>query len=92
MVELFPTVEEICANLSQLKWALNSNREHVRYVCKVFNIPDLYYRHRLNINTGQWIPIKANIIEMNQICSTIINECEMIRINIHHLVKEIYFH
>ncbi|KAH7642623.1 hypothetical protein HUG17_5670 [Dermatophagoides farinae] len=93
LIELFPFFKEICTNLGQLIWALNSNKEHIRYVCKVFALPEYYFRctSSTSLYGGEFIPIKAIIIQMNRNCLMTIHECETIRMNIHHMVKEIYF-
>ena len=91
IVELFDFIKEICTNLGQLIWALNSNREHIRYVCKVFNVPDLFFHQSIINGECGWISIKLQIIEMNYHCSKMIVECQRICQNIHHMVREIYF-
>lgn len=35
-------VKSLAIGLEQIIWALNSNKEHIKYIVKVFTVPDKY--------------------------------------------------
>ena len=46
------SLKHISSSLGQLVWALNSNKEHVKYVAKVFALPETYHRREKNLGGG----------------------------------------
>lgn len=46
------SLKHVSSSLGQLVWALNSNKEHVKYVAKVFALPETYHREKKSLGGG----------------------------------------
>ena len=87
LVGSFATLKHISSGLGQLTWALNSNKEHVKYVIKVFALADVYTRPGPE---EEAIPLKERIAEMIRVCEETIDRCQTIKNNLHDVMIPIF--
>lgn len=72
-------LKEFATNLEQIVWALNSNKEHIKYVIKVFYVPEQFQRIESSSNPNSIICLRNSIIETINHCSETIFICRFIR-------------
>lgn len=61
-------IKAIACHLEIISWALNSNKEHIKYVSKVFAVPETYQRSEF----GE----ASSLIEMRKMIAKTIKHCE----------------
>ncbi|KAF7494406.1 hypothetical protein SSS_04156 [Sarcoptes scabiei] len=96
------SVRKIAINLEQIVWALNSNKEHVRYLAKVFYIPERYRRSDNNTSAmasahdgsgDSIILLRISIVRTVQRCQEIIEFCRLLRKQIQQtVIQSFLFH
>ena len=76
MADSLVTIKKYISSLGQLIWALNSNKEHVKYVAKVFTLPEIYERPGPD---HEEIELKNRIRDMVVKCEWFIEQSRRIR-------------
>lgn len=83
--KLWIKVKEVAMSTEQIIWALNSNKEHLRYLARIYVIPKVYKR-----TDEETIPLKDLYIKSVEECEQVIEICRLIRTSINSQLKTIY--
>lgn len=86
LVSSLDSIKKYVSNLGQLIWALNSNKEHVKYVAKVFVLPDIYERPGPD---NEQIELKRRMVSMIHRCEWAIEQSRLIRANYQRIIIQI---
>lgn len=95
-------VKALAIGLEQIVWALNSNKEHIKYVAKVFALPDLYNRDEKAgpsavgqaavslLEQGATVPLKATIVSTIEQCEQVIAVCHALRTQLANSLTQVF--
>lgn len=89
-VEKIREIRTISINLEQIVWALNSNKEHIRYIAKVFQIPEHYKRSEFQQDPNSIFQLKQSVINTVHQCHEVINVCRILRRQMQTVVIDVY--
>ena len=78
-VDKLKEIKQMAIGLEQIIWALNSNKEHIKYIVKVFTVPDKYQRSEFNTDPTSVVPLRQSIIQTIDQCEEVINVCRILR-------------
>lgn len=78
-------VKRVSTQSEQLMWALNSNKEHLRYVARIFVVPDKY-RH----SSEEVVDIKEQFLSVVKQCDELVNLLCQARDMISDQLRHIY--
>ena len=72
-------VKQLAIGLQQIVWALNSNKEHIKYIVKVFTVPEHYQRSEFSLDSNSIVPLRQLIIQTIDQCEEVITVCRLLR-------------
>lgn len=72
-------VKTLAIGLEQIVWALNSNKEHIKYIVKVFTVPGQYQRSEFSTDLSSIVPLRAVISKVIGECEQAIGVCRLLR-------------
>lgn len=87
MVSSFGSLKHISTSLGQLMWALNSNKEHIKYVIKVLALPTVYLRLGPE---PEYIPLKERIIRMIATAEEMIGAATKLKADLHQVIVKVF--
>lgn len=85
LMQLWPVLKEVAMNTEQIVWALNSNKEHLRYLARIYVIPVVYKR-----TDEEKVQLKQMYNRSIEDCEEVIEICKLIRSGICSQLKSIY--
>jgi len=72
-------VKSLAIGLEQIIWALNSNKEHIKYIVKVFTMPEIYQRSEFSSDPSSVVPLRQSITQTIDQCEEVITVCRLLR-------------
>lgn len=72
-------VKTLAIGLEQIIWALNSNKEHIKYIVKVFKVPSVYQRSEFTSDLSSIVPMRTVISTVIRQCEEVITICRLLR-------------
>lgn len=72
-------VKKLAIGLEQIIWALNSNKEHIKYIVKVFKVPSEYQRSEFSSDLSSIVPMRTVISTVIGQCEEVITICRLLR-------------
>lgn len=72
-------IKKLAIGLEQIIWALNSNKEHIKYIVKVFTVPEKYQRSEFSSDPNSVVPLRQSIIHTIDQCEEVIVVCRLLR-------------
>ena len=78
-VQKLGEVKSLAIGLEQIIWALNSNKEHIKYIVKVFTVPEKYQRSEFTSDISSIVPMRTVISQTIEQCEEVITVCRLLR-------------
>lgn len=72
--DFWPHFKFLAGAIEQITWALNSNKEHLRYIARVHVLPTVYKR-----SDEEHIRLKELVVKVVEDCQEVIDICRTIR-------------
>lgn len=72
--DFWPHFKFLAGAIEQITWALNSNKEHLRYIARVHVLPTVYKR-----SDEEHIRLKELVVKVVEDCQEVIDVCRTIR-------------
>ena len=85
LAALWAEFKQISSQIEQITWALNSNKEHLRYVARIHVIPEVYQR-----SEDEQVHLKKLLIKVVQDCHQVIEISRSIRHGFEIQLRSIY--
>ena len=77
--------KQLSMSIEQITWALNSNKEHLRYVARIHVVPEVYKR-----SEEEHIHLKDLFSKIVEDCDEVIGICRSIRMAFEMQLRAIY--
>lgn len=85
LAKLWTEFKQIASQLEQIIWALNSNKEHLRYIALIHVLPVVYKR-----SEEEQVQLRQLVEKIVSDCHEVIDICETIRNNFEVQLRAIY--
>jgi len=82
---IWENFKQLSTSIEQITWALNSNKEHLRYVARIHVIPEVYKR-----SDEEQIRLKELFGRIVEDCEQVIDICRSIRTGFETQLRAIY--
>lgn len=83
--QLWSNFKVLANSLEQISWALNSNKEHLRYIARVHVLPAVYKR-----SEEEHIRLKEMLVKTVEDCAEVIDLCRTLRFAYELQLRAIY--
>ena len=87
LTAMWSRLQEVALHTEQLIWALNSNKEHLRYIARIYLVPDIYKRTEHEV-----VPLRQQYQNVIAECEHVIEVCKLIRMGLSAQMRAIYSH
>lgn len=85
LAKIWEQFKQLAMQIEQITWALNSNKEHLRYVARIHVIPEVYKR-----SDDEVIPLRELFTKIVNDCEEVLEICRSLRIAYEMQIRALY--